>query len=211
MLFGAASASVVLPLVTFDGKSGTTFSFKELNDPVMGGKSSGNWTVQSEGAQRFGVMNGEVVDVPSLSAPGFIKSAGDGKFKDVSAALSGSLRLTVRSATPEFEGFRVTFAAGTLSPDYSCAGGGSIPLSRGCFKRQFSVPAGKEFSTVELPFNSFSDKWSPSTGKQTTTCAEDADVCPKAKDLSGIVRIEFWAEGANGHAELEVLRVDAVY
>jgi len=206
-----SSAGGVIPLVSFDGKSGTTFTFKELNDPVMGGKSTGTWAVQSKAAQSFGMMDGQVVDVPSLSAPGFIKAAGDGKYADASAALSGGLNLTVRTTTPEYAGFRLTFAAGTLSPDYSCAGGGSIPLSRGCFKRAFSVPAGKEFSTVYLPFNSFSDKWSPSTGKQTTTCAEDADVCPKAKDLSGIVRMEFWAEGALGHAVLEVLRVDAVY
>jgi len=210
MLFGAASAGVTVPLVTFDGAAGTTFNFKELNDPVMGGKSTGNWSVQSGNGQSFGVMNGQVVNVPSLSAPGFIKSAGDGKYADASAALSGGLRLTVRSQTPGYQGFRLTFAAGTLSPDYSCAGGGSIPLSRGCFKRQFTVAGGKDFSEVYLPFNSFSDKWSPSTGKQTTTCAEDADVCPKAKDLSGIVRMEFWAEGAAGAAELEVLKVEAV-
>jgi len=207
MLFGAASA---VPLVTFDGKSGSTFNFKELNDPVMGGKSSGNWSVQSKGGQSFGVMDGVVVNVPSLSAPGFIKSSADGKFNDASAELSGGLKLMVRSPTPEYAGFRLTFAAGTLSPDYSCAGGGSIPLSRGCFKRGFSVKAGSEFSEVYLPFNSFSDKWSPSTGKQTTTCADDADVCPKASDLSSIKRIEFWAEGANGHARLEVLSVEAV-
>jgi hypothetical protein len=209
-LFGAAYAGVTVPLVTFGGEKGTTFTFKELNDPVMGGKSTGSWAVQANVNASFGVMSGDVVDVPSLKAPGFIKSAGDGKFNDASAALSGGLRLTVRSTTPEYKGFRVTFAAGTLSPDYSCAGGGSIPLSRGCFKQKFSVKAGSEFSTVYLPFNSFSDMWSPATGEQTTTCAQDADVCPKAKDLSGIVRVEFWAEGAPGKIDLEVLRVDAV-
>eukprot|EP00756_Hemistasia_phaeocysticola_P040716 Hpha_TRINITY_DN16879_c1_g1::TRINITY_DN16879_c1_g1_i2::g.150986::m.150986 len=210
MLFGAASAGVVLPLVTFDGQKGTTFNFKELNDPVMGGKSTGNWSVQSKDQQSFGVMDGVVVDVPKLSAPGFIEASADAKFNDVSAALSGGLRLTVRSPTPEYKGFRVSFAAGTLSPDYSCAGGGSIPFSRGCFKRPFSVKAGSEFSTVYLPFNTFSDKWSPATGVQNVTCSEDSDVCPTAKDLAGIVRFEFWAEGAAGHARLEVLRVDAV-
>jgi len=176
----------------------------------MGGKSTGNWSVQSAGGQSFGVMNGEVVDVPSLSAPGFIKSAGDGKYNDVSSALSGSLRLTVRSRTPEYTGFHLSFAAGTISPDYSCAGGGGIPLSRGCFKRKFTVKGGSEFSEVYLPFNTFSDKWSSATGAQTTTCADDADVCPKAKSLAGIQRIEFWAEGAKGHAKLEVLSVTAV-
>eukprot|EP00756_Hemistasia_phaeocysticola_P040714 Hpha_TRINITY_DN16879_c1_g1::TRINITY_DN16879_c1_g1_i14::g.151020::m.151020 len=210
MLFGAASAGVVLPLVTFDGQKGTTFNFKQMNDPVMGGESTGNWSVQTKDQQTFGVMDGVVVNVPKLAAPGFIESAADAKFNDVSAALSGGLRLTVRSSTPEYKGFRVSFAAGTLSPDYSCAGGGSIPFSRGCFKRPFSVKAGSEFSTVYLPFNTFSDKWSPATGVQNVTCSEDSDVCPTAKDLAGIVRVEFWAEGAAGKVHLEVLRVDAV-
>merc|ERR1711953_135426 len=114
-------------LVTFDGAEGTTFDFEALNDPVMGGKSSGTWTL-SDGA---GVLDGEVVNVPSLSAPGFIKASADGKFPDASAAFGGSLVLTVRSSTPEYAGFRVTFVAGATSPAFSCSAGGSLPLSRG--------------------------------------------------------------------------------
>merc|ERR1711998_562473 len=95
-------------LVTFDGAEGSSFDFKALNDPVMGGKSSGTWTV-TDGA---GVLDGEVVDVPSLSAPGFIKASADGSFPDASAAIDGDLVLTVRSSTPEYKGFRVAFASG---------------------------------------------------------------------------------------------------
>ena len=51
-------------------------------------------------------MIGEVVDVPSLKAPGFIKAAADGKFADASAELDGDLVLTVRSSTPEYKGFQ---------------------------------------------------------------------------------------------------------
>merc|ERR1712086_132671 len=110
------SVSAPTPLVTFDGAQGTTFDFKALNDPVMGGKSSGTWTVGS-GA---GTLDGEVVDVPSLSAPGFIKAAADGTFPDASSAFGGNLVLTVRSSTPEFAGFRVTIAAGSAAPSYAC-------------------------------------------------------------------------------------------
>jgi len=98
---------------------------------------------------------------------------------------------------------------GALSPAYACSGGGSIPFSRGCYKAKFSVPAGEEWSTVRIPFTSFSDKWSPATGEQTTTCAEDSDVCPTAKTLSGIKRIELWAEGADGKVHLEVKTIQA--
>ena len=204
-----ASAALMMasniPLVTFDDAKATTFKFTELNDPVMGGQSHGTWALGSS----YGIMDGAVLDVPSLKAPGFIKAAADGSFADASAALGGDLLLEVRSSTPEYKGFRVTFAAGTLSPSYACAGGGSIPLSRGCFKAKFSVPAGNGWTTVRLPFASFSDKWSPATGEQTTTCAADPDVCPKAASLAGIKRIEVWAEGADGSVHLEVKSISA--
>jgi hypothetical protein len=53
-----------LPLVTFDGASSTTFTFVELNDPVMGGQSRGTWALNTS----YGVMDGAVLDVPSLKA-----------------------------------------------------------------------------------------------------------------------------------------------
>jgi hypothetical protein len=176
-----------------------------LNDPVMGGKSTGTWTLSSG----TGVLDGEVVDVPSLSAPGFIKAAADGTFPDVSSAFGGNLVLTVRSSTPEYAGFRVTFVSGATSPGFSCSAGGSLPLSRGCFKAKFTVSAGSDFTQIKIPFSDFSDKWSSATGEQTTTCAQSADVCPTASKLSKIQRVEFWGEGASGKLHLEVKSVTA--
>lgn len=74
----ATKDPTTVPLVTFDGATTTKFTFVELNDPVMGGKSNGTWTAHDH----FGVMNGTVVDVPSLKAPGFIKASADGDFAD---------------------------------------------------------------------------------------------------------------------------------
>jgi len=199
------AASAPGSLVTFDGAKETTFQFKELNDPVMGGKSTGTWSL----GDGFGILDGEVVDVPSLSAPGFIKASGDGSFPDISSFIDGSLVLLVRTSTPEYAGFRVTFVSGAVSPSFACAGGGSLPLSRGCYKQKFSVPAGSEFVEIKLPFNTFSDKWSSATGEQTTTCADDASVCPTASKLKKIQRVEFWGEGASGKLHLEVQSVSA--
>ena len=88
------SASLEAParatVVSFDGVKETTFSFKELNDPVMGGKSTGTWSL----GDGYGILDGEVVNVPALSAPGFIKAAGDGSFPDMSAFIDGSLVLS---------------------------------------------------------------------------------------------------------------------
>merc|ERR1712004_195749 len=201
----ALQASTPGTLVTFDGADDTSFTFKILNDPVMGGQSTGTWTL----GDGFGILDGEVVDVPSLSAPGFIKAAADGSFPDVSSFIGGNLVLQVRTTTPEYEGFRVSFVSGAANPSFSCAAGGSLPFSRGCFKDKFSVPAGSDFVEVKLPFAGFSDKWSSATGEQTTTCAEDSDVCPTASKLSKIQRVEFWGEGALGKLHLEVQSVSA--
>jgi hypothetical protein len=192
-------------LVTFDGAASTTFKFTELNDPVMGGKSTGTWSL----GKGFGIMDGEVVDVPSLKAPGFIKAASDGKFPDISDFIDGNLVLSVRSSTPDYKGYRVTFVSGAASPSFSCAAGGSVPGSRGCFRQKFSVPAGSDFTEVKIPFNTFSDKWSSATGEQTTTCKQSKDVCPTAAKLSKIQRVEFWGEGAAGKLRLEVQSVSA--
>jgi len=193
-------------VVTFNGASGTTFSFKELNDPVMGGKSTGTWSV----AKGYGIFDGSVVDVPSLKAPGFIKAAADGTFPDLSSAgADGALVLKVRSTTPEYRGFRVTLASGTVAPSYSCAGGGSIPFSRGCFKATFNVSAGSDFAEVVVPFTSFSDQWSPATGESTKTCADDSSACLTARRLKGIKRVELWAEGVKGKVHLEIAAMSA--
>jgi hypothetical protein len=209
----SAALAVSVPLVTFDGVPGTgAHTFHELNDPVMGGRSTGTWSVVTSG--QFGVMNGSVVDVPKLSAPGFITAetdaSGKAPFADVSSALAGDLVLTVRSTTPDYTGFRVSFAAGATVPPYACAGGGSIPFSRGCFKANFTVPAGTDqWHDVRVPFASFSDLWSPATGKQTTTCADDPSVCPTAKGLAKIQRMQVWAEGVLGDVHLEVKAIRA--
>jgi len=198
-------ASTAGTLVTFDGAAGTTFKFTELNDPVMGGKSTGTWTL----GQGFGIMDGEVVNVPALKAPGFIKAAADGSFPDISEFIGGSLVLTVRTSTPDYSGFRVTFVSGAASPSFSCAGGGSLPFSRGCYKQKFTVPAGTDFVEVKLPFNTFSDKWSSATGEHTEECKNNSDVCPTASKLSKIQRIEFWGEGSAGKLHLEIKSVSA--
>merc|ERR1712185_223052 len=123
--------------------------------------------------------------------------------------IDGSLVLSVRTTTPDYAGYRVTFVSGAASPSFSCAGGGALPFSRGCFKQKFSVPAGSDLVEIKLPFNTFSDKWSSATGEHTTECSKDKDVCPTAEKLSKIQRVEFWGEGAAGKLHLEVKSVSA--
>ena len=104
----------------------------------------------------------------------------------------------------------MTVAAGALSPSFACAGGGNLPLSRGCYKAKFSVPGGDGWQRVVLPLSSFSDLWSSATGEHTKECSEDASACLTAKQLGNIQRVELWAEGADGTVNLECKAVTAV-
>lgn len=208
LVLGAASATNVV-LATFDGAPATTFRFSELNDPVMGGRSVGTWTVDKQG--KFGIFDGEVKDVPSLKAPGFIATAADGAFADAHLAIDGDLVLSIRTTTSDYKGFRFSLASGSINPDFSCAGGGQSTLSRGCFKTKFSIPAGTDFTDVRIPFSSFSDVWSPATGEQIKTCANDTSVCITADALKTIQRLEIWGEGVLGklHVEVQSIRAES--
>jgi peptide methionine sulfoxide reductase MsrB len=208
---GAAGAPTTIPLVTFDGAAGTTHTFRELNDPVMGGKSVGSWSIDK--GQGVATFSGTVNVVPKLKAPGFIEAwADDGGYADASGAAGGSLVLTVRTSTPDYAGFRVSLAAGALSPSFSCAAGGSIIGSRGCFKAHFAVPASANatsWATVRVPFADFTDKWSSYTGDATKTCAQDASCCVTAAKLKKIQAVGFWGEGKAGKVHLEIKSIVA--
>ena len=170
--------------------------------------STGTWDVDDE--EGFGILNGTVKDVPKLKAPGFIAAYAKGYFNDASMALHGDLVLKVRSSTPDYEGFRVSFSPKSLSAEYSCAGGGSIPFTNKCFKAHFMVPSSNDFVEIRIPFSSFSDHWNPATGEQYITCSQDhPEVCPKEKDLEHIRWVEIWSEGAGGDVHLEVQSISA--
>ena len=132
-----ANVSAEDMLVTFDGAEGSTFKFAEVNDPVMGGQSTGTWTLNQDDG--FAIFDGEVLDVPKLKAPGFIKAYADGHFNDVSADIDGDLVLMVRTTTPDYAGFRITIVSGAVSSAYSCSNGGGLPFSGGCYKAKFSL------------------------------------------------------------------------
>merc|ERR1719454_1912351 len=112
--------------------------------------------------------------------------------------------MKVRSTTPEYTGFKVSFAASSVNPTLACAAGGSIPLSRGCFKSPFTVPAGDDFTEIRIPLSEFSDKWDSATGELTTLCKDDASVCPSADKLKKVQRVAFWGEGKAGQVHIEV-------
>jgi hypothetical protein len=205
----AVESSAGVTLATFDGAEGTTFKFVELNDPVMGGKSTGTFKIDAE--NKVGVFDGEVVNVPSLKAPGFIKVAGDATyFPDASSVGDkGDVVLSVRSSQPDYKGYRVTIVSGASSAAYACSGGGTLPFSRGCYKAKFSVPnsTNGEFHSIRIPLSSFSDLWSPASGEHNKECADDSSACLTPQRLSKVQRLELWAEGMAGKANLQISKI----
>uniref|UniRef100_A0A7S2AHM6 Uncharacterized protein n=1 Tax=Octactis speculum TaxID=3111310 RepID=A0A7S2AHM6_9STRA len=208
------ATSIEIPLVTYDGDQDSIMlkDFEALVDPVMGGQSTGEWSMNETAS--FGRLDAEVKDVPSLEAPGFATAGALGSYPDASSAFGddGGILLTVKSSTYSYTGYRISFAAGASSPSYSCAGGGALPFSRGCFKADFSVPPSgvDTFVDVFVPYTSFSDLWDSATGDQTTTCAEDTDVCPTADSLGSLQYLEVWAEGVDGVIQIDVSKISAV-
>ena len=184
-------------LATFDGAEGTTRAWRQQNDPVMGGKSTGTFSVGGG----LGTMDGDVVNVPFLKAPGFIKaSTVDTRtpFPDVSHC--SAIKLTAR-ATSGYAGYRFSF--GNEHPP------GGKTFSFG-FKAHFDAPnQGDGFQDVVLPFRNFTDLWDDATGDAIKTCAQDARYCPDAKALRNLVTMSVWGEGVAGKVHLEIQRIAA--
>jgi len=213
ILAAAVVCAADVQLATFDGQEGTTFDFWEDEDPVMGSESYGNWTLDSESS--FGILEATVRVVPRPAAgipnasPGFVKVGASGNFSDASSTAGGALVLVARSNAPKYAGFRMAVASGANYPMYSCRGGGSIPLSSGCYKSpSFSIPDG-DFTQIRIPFDQFSDRWSPPSGEIYKTCAHDARHCLTGEQLSSIQRIELVAEGEDGDLHIEIQSIFA--
>ena len=87
----APSAAKTLDLVTFEEGDKTNFKWTDLNDPVMGGRSTSTFKV--EGGK--GVFDGVCRIVPQLKAPGFCNAEARPSFgqkvPDASAFIEGGL------------------------------------------------------------------------------------------------------------------------
>lgn len=167
-----------------------------INDPVMGGKSTGVFVVDNG----VGTIDGKVDDVPFLKVPGFIAVKSRdllARYPDVSSC--NSLKLTLRSSI-DYDGYRVSF--GDAHPPHSQT------FAFG-YKANFEVPAGDEFVAVEIPFQNFSDMWDEATGDQIKSCKEYPEYCPDQKTLEDIKTVSIWAEGVAGNVHLELKEISA--
>lgn len=198
-------AKSYVTLIDFDGQDKSTdWKWRDLNDPVMGGVSHSTWMInQTEGVA---VWKGETKIVPSLHAPGFCNAettSGDGILRHANDASPFThLLLRVRS-TIAYTGFKVSFAADTLDPQFKS------------FKSVFNVTRHDGvWHTVSVPFDDFSKDWSQFTGRcdtkdpngRTHKCCskEHPEVCPTKRNLHDISQFGLWTEGVAGKFHLDV-------
>jgi len=189
---GIASADVTI--ATFDGAKATTLTWKEQDDPVMGGKSKGSFTIDKEA--QVGIFNGTCAIVPSLQAPGFIKVVSLGSIPDVSGCKNLVLNMNSKAA---YKGFRISFGLGHYPGGKRFAYG---------YKSNFEAPVG-EFGDVVLPFTGFSDHWDDGSGEPITKCVDDKKACPTTASLQKMRTINIWAEGVEGDINLKVKSIRA--
>ena len=203
LLFLAACVTVSYvaadsPLTFIDfsnGESGT--SWVAENDPVMGGVSNGNITIESDRL----AWDGDVKIVPELEAPGFCLTYTTGLNHFPNASAFSALTLKVRSIIP-YTGFKVSFST-ALHPSTQFE----------MFKADFpsSFPSGSgSWEDVTIPFTNFTYSWSSYTGEPIHTCAEDNKYCPTPKDLETIRAFDVWAEGVEGLFHLDVQEIGAI-
>jgi hypothetical protein len=192
-----ASQSDEITLESFQ-TGGQSHIWKEMNDPVMGGKSTGSFHVN--GTSSLGVFQGKVVNVPFLHAPGFIQArTTDNKpFPDVSSC--AAFKLTVRSLS-EYAGYRFSFGDAHPPNGKFYAYGYKITLE--------NVPM-HDFGEMILQFDEFTDFWDDATGDPIVTCHKDSTYCPTEMALRNLKTVAIWAEGVAGDVSLEIQSISAV-
>ena len=170
------------------------------NDPVMGGQSVSTLkNTTTHLGKQVGEWIGECRIVPSLGAPGFTiamtedPTLGTAKFPNV--AKEDGLTVTLRNVKGNVTQFKVAFCDTHIDP-YRC--------QFGTYKANFTAKHSNGFTTVFLPWDAFTDKWSPSTGEPT---AHDP---PNHYSLASISQVQLWVEGVAGdfHVEIEGIRAD---
>lgn len=185
----------MLSFVDFITFNASTFAWELVNDPVMGGLSRSNYSINRSTGLAY--WEGEVKVVPSLNAPGFcnFETTGFQRFRDASAYSNLIIRML---STIDYAGWKVSFTADTLSPQFKS------------FKADFNVTADGQWHEYALPWNAFSNDWSAYTGEPVTPCSPaHPEVCPTLKNLQDISAFGLWTEGAAGPFNVQIQWVRA--
>jgi hypothetical protein len=207
--------------------------WKVLNDPVMGGKSVGNFTI----VNGIGTLVGQVNNIPFLHVPGFVQvqshvSHVSPSSKDVFPDISSctAMELWIRSQSPYYTGYRMSFGTQHAPHGKRFAYG---------YKAHFMVPPPPPsvsrthtnteeqddddeeedppaaWHSITIPFEEFTDDWDDATGDSIHSCnatagSENAVYCPNVATLRNIATMSIWGEGKLGNVSLEIREIAAV-
>ena len=141
----------------------------------MGGQSNSDYSANSD--DNSIVWSGTVKEVPSLKAPGFCNLETKKNFDHFPDGSGESHMVIVAKSTVTYTGFKVSFAADTLNPQFKS------------YKADFTMESTGEWETIMIPFNEFSDNWSSYTGEPIVKCSDDPSVCPTEKNKKDIQQV----------------------
>eukprot|EP00931_Biecheleriopsis_adriatica_P066499 TRINITY_DN40842_c0_g1_i1.p1 TRINITY_DN40842_c0_g1~~TRINITY_DN40842_c0_g1_i1.p1 ORF type:complete len:323 (-),score=54.47 TRINITY_DN40842_c0_g1_i1:73-1041(-) len=179
-----------ISLAAFDSFDGSVkLKWEQETDDVMGGSSNGSFTHHG----KSNIFQGECNTLPAPRTAGWFSVAANLS----PAPLNGcqGIAITARTNLP-YLGFRLSFGTDKW---YSKEG----------YKAVFTVPTGKEFTSVQIPWEDFTRAWDDATGKPEMACAHDTSVCPTFVQLQNIQKLKLWAEGVAGPFHLEVESISA--
>jgi hypothetical protein len=197
----AATEDATGEIMLLEDFSNPLHVWKEMNDPVMGGRSTGTFSVEQD--RGVAVFTGVVKDVPFLKAPGFIQVRTTDKTVWPDVTSCNALEVEVRTNDDEpYAGYRVSFGT-THAP------GGKF-YAKGYKATLRNVPAGADFAKIQIPFREFTDFWDDATGEPIHTCEENALYCPDLMTLKDMKTVAFWGEGVKGEVSLEIKAIRAV-
>jgi hypothetical protein len=177
--------------------------WKEINDPVMGGRSSGIFYIHNQTA----VFQGNVVNIPFLCEPGFIqaRTVDHTVFPDVSKCQGIVLKLRARRDNnqdqQEYSGYRFSFG------NKKAPGGKMFAYG---FKTTLRDLPTDNFGDIYLPFTDFTDFWDDATGDPIYSCQDNSVYCPDVYTLRNMKTMAIWAEGVQGKVSLELQSIRAV-
>jgi Complex I intermediate-associated protein 30 (CIA30) len=189
----------------------------EMNDPVMGGKSTGSFRIDAE--KGIGIFAGTVNDVPFLHAPGFIQvrtiMPSSSQYPDISHCQA--FELIVSSQYPQYNGYRMSFGTQHAPHGKMFAYG---------YKTHFTFESKNNgndssqsmdmtFQSILLPFHKFTDYWDDATGDAIIECnpddSNDRMYCPTPQALHDIQTIGLWGEGYVGDVNINIQAIYAIH
>ena len=191
-------------LIVLEDFANPQYTWVQKNDPVMGGKSTGTFTVDKENG--WGHFSGRVNIVWFLRAPGFIRAETSvpSQFPDISSC--EGLQYTIfqeESSELLYEGYRVSF--GHNRPAFA------FPFIYG-YKADLHLKSepNQKFVTVQIPFMTFTNHWDAGTGDAIVTCQDDPQYCPDVETLrQNMYSMTIWGQGVKGEVDLKLKSIAA--